>query len=234
MRVRADRGWVHPHLGQIQHCNVLHATYRKTSEQQCKVIHTGIGYPPLSVKFNTVTCYARLTAKHPSNGARSSTPGLGNPPLSVKFDTVTCYARLTAKHPSKGGRLSRAARSKLHVQIWVAPLALPSTEHPKTTTTSVGKRLRQSPSTTTTCHNKRKEHGRRETKTPNATSQAPLAPHPLESKIKVTTPPSKNLDLAQVDKLVQDLHPLPYNNQVVYTPANCRSRKQWRGNLSNT
>ena len=181
MRVRADRGWVHPPLGQIQHCNVLRATYRKTSEQRRKVIHTGIGYPP----------------------------------LSVKFDTVTCYVRLTAKHPSKGGRLSRAARSKLHVQIWVAPLALPSTEHPKTTTTSVGKRLRQSPSTTTTCHDKRKEHGRRETKTPNATSQAPLAPHPLESKIQATTPPSKNLDLAQVDKLVQDLHPLPYNNQVV-------------------
>ena len=46
MRVRADRGWVPPLLGQIQHCNVLHATYRKTSEQRRKVIHTGIGYPP--------------------------------------------------------------------------------------------------------------------------------------------------------------------------------------------
>ena len=62
--------------------NVLRATYRKTSEQRRKVIHTGIGYPPLSVKFSTVTCYARLTAKHPSNGARSSTPGLGTPSRS--------------------------------------------------------------------------------------------------------------------------------------------------------
>ena len=129
-----------------------------TGSRNARAGRPGLGTPPW-VKFNTVTCYTPLTAKHPSNGARSSTPGLGTPPLSVKFDTVTCYARLTAKHPDKGGRLSRAARSKLHVQICVAPLALPSTEHPKTTTTSVGKRLRQSPSTTTTCHEKEKNAG---------------------------------------------------------------------------
>ena len=42
------RGWVTPALGQTQHYNALHSTYLKTSEQQQKVIHTGVGYPTLS------------------------------------------------------------------------------------------------------------------------------------------------------------------------------------------
>ena len=53
-------------------------------------------------------------------------------------------------------------------------------------------------------YDKTKGHGRRETKTPNATRQAPLAAHPLKLKVQEPIPSSKNLNLVQVDKLVQD------------------------------
>ena len=64
-------------------------------------------------------------------------------------------------------------------------------------------------------YNKTKGHGRRETKTPNATRQAPLAAHPLKLKVQEPIPSSKNLNLVQVDKLVQDRQPAPNNNKVV-------------------
>ena len=73
------RGWVPPTLDQTQHCNVLRATYLKTSEQRRKVDHTGVGYPPHSIILNTVTCYMRLFSKHPSTEGKSSTPRLGTP-----------------------------------------------------------------------------------------------------------------------------------------------------------
>ena len=64
-------------------------------------------------------------------------------------------------------------------------------------------------------YDKTKGHGRRETKTPNATRQAPLAAHPLKLKVQEPIPSSKNLNLVQVDKLVQDRQPAPNNNKVV-------------------
>ena len=68
-----------PTLGQTQHYNVLRATYHQTSEPTTEGHPHGIGYPSLSVKLNTVTCYARLTTKHPSNDRSSSATGLGTP-----------------------------------------------------------------------------------------------------------------------------------------------------------
>ena len=42
---QSHRGWVTPPLCQTQHCNVLRVAYLKTSGQQQKVIHTGLGIP---------------------------------------------------------------------------------------------------------------------------------------------------------------------------------------------
>ena len=79
-------------LGQTQHCNVLCVPRRKTSEQRRKIIHMGVGYPPHSVKLNTITSYMRLTSKHPSNDGGSSTPGLGTlyTRLNSTLQRVTC------------------------------------------------------------------------------------------------------------------------------------------------
>ena len=109
-------GWVPPTLGQTQHCNVLHATYLKTSEEQRKVIHTGVGYPPHSVKLNTITCYTRLSSKRPSNDGRSTTPGLGTPQHSVKPNTIMCYVRLAAKHLSTEGKSSTMGLGTPHTR----------------------------------------------------------------------------------------------------------------------
>ena len=105
-----------PTLGQTQHCNVLRAICRRTSEHRRKVIHTGVGYPPHSVKLNTVTCYARFAAEHPSTEGKSSTPGLGTPQHSVKLNTVTCYARLGAKHPNTEGKSSTPGLGTPHTR----------------------------------------------------------------------------------------------------------------------
>ena len=81
-------GWISSTLGQTQYCNVLRATYLKTFEQWQRITHTGIGYPPHSVKLHTVMRYVWLTKKHPSNNRRSSKWGLGNPP-SVQLSTIS-------------------------------------------------------------------------------------------------------------------------------------------------
>ena len=70
--------WVTPMLDETQHYNVLCETYHKPFKQRWKVVHTGVGQPPHSIKLNTVMCYVRLTAKHSSNDGRLSTPRLGN------------------------------------------------------------------------------------------------------------------------------------------------------------
>ena len=82
-KAHPHRAWVPPTLGQTQHYNVLHTTYRKTSKQRWRVIHTGVGYPPHSVKLNTITCYVHdlpqnirsTTEGHPHRGWVPSTLG---------------------------------------------------------------------------------------------------------------------------------------------------------------
>ena len=98
----------------------VHATYLKTSEQRRKVSHTGVGYPPHSVKLNTVTCYVRLTAKHPTNDEGQPHRGWV-PPHSVKLNTVMCYARLTSKHPSNDARSATPGLGTPHTRSNSAP-----------------------------------------------------------------------------------------------------------------
>ena len=110
---------------------MLRATCRRTSEQRRKVIHTGVGYPPPhSMILNTVTCYARLSSKHPSTEGKSSTRGSlvhtvtwrdfpqnvrvtteGHPPHSVKLNTVTCNT-VTSTTPGYPPVLGRLVTSK--------------------------------------------------------------------------------------------------------------------------
>ena len=68
----------------------------------CNILMSVVGYPPHSVKLNTIMCHVCLTAKHPSNDGRSPTPGLGTPHW-VKLNSITCYEGLTTKHLSNDG-----------------------------------------------------------------------------------------------------------------------------------
>ena len=83
--IRATRNVIHtrvgypPPLGQTHQWNVLRVTCCKKSKQALKVIHIGIGYPPHSVKLNTVMCCVQIATKHLSKDGKSSISGLGAP-----------------------------------------------------------------------------------------------------------------------------------------------------------
>ena len=67
------------------------------------ILMSGVGYPPHSVKLDTITCYARFTSKHSSNDRGLSTPGLGTPKLSQtqNYNVLRATYRKTSEQRQK-------------------------------------------------------------------------------------------------------------------------------------